>query len=288
MIKWPKEVIDAVARRRAVLFLGAGVSMNSQNDTGVRPPSWEVVLRKGIDRCEGSKAEMKRLLKSGDFLSCCQLIKHKLNLNWVAYLEEQFLEPKFKSAEIHKEIFELDASIVATPNFDKIYDDFATKQTDDLLKIKKYYDEDIPRVLRGGVDQRLILKIHGCIDTPDRLIFTREDYAIARHGYYNFYRALDSLFLTNMFIFVGCSMSDPDLNLLLEQYSRSFAGAPAHYVLLSGRFSEDYKRLLASSFNLNILSYSPNDNHKELLDSIRELKGLVLNRRDDIGDRRLW
>jgi hypothetical protein len=288
MISWPTEVVESIARRRAVLFLGAGVSMNSVNAAGRRPPSWKSVLETGIAKCDGSKTEMKRLLREKDFLGCCQIIKHRMNLGWVQFIDEQFLAPMFKSADIHKAILELDSSIVATPNFDKIYDEFATKQTNGLLKIKKFYDDDIPRVLRGGVDQRLILKIHGCIDTPDKLIFTREDYANARHQYHNFYRVLDALFLTHTFIFIGCGMNDPDLSLLLEQYARSFSGTPAHYVLLSGRQSEDYKRLLASNYNLQVLSYSPSENHKELLDSIQDLKMRVSARRDEIGDRRLW
>lgn len=288
MIDWPKDVVEAIARRRVVLFLGAGVSMNSVNGAGSRPPSWKDVLQKGIDRCGGSKTEMKRLLKANDYLGCCQIIKNRMGLAWASFIEEQFQAPKFKDAEIHRAIFELDSSIVATPNFDKIYDDFAVKQTDGFLKVKKFYDDDIPRVLRGGVEQRLILKIHGCIDTPDKLIFTREDYASARHFHHNFYRVLDALFFTHTFVFIGCGMTDPDLNLLLEQYARSFSGAPAHYVLLSGKHSDDYKRLLESNYNLHTLSYSPNENHKELLESVQSLREKVSERRDDIGNRRLW
>lgn len=288
MIKWPKEVVESIARRRSVLFLGAGVSMNSQSEAGGRPPSWKAVLESGIERCDGNKVEMRRLLKENDYLGCCQIIKSRMGLGWIEYIEEQFLVPKFKSAEIHKAILELDSSIVATPNFDRIYDDFALKQTDNFLKVKAFYDDDIPRVLRGGVDQRLILKVHGCINTPDKLIFTREDYANARHKFHNFYRILDALFLTHTFIFIGCGMSDPDLSLLLEQYARSFSGTPAHYVLLSGKQSDDYKRLLASNYNLQVLPYSVAESHKELLDSIRQLKQFVSDRRDVIGDRRLW
>lgn len=35
---WPLELVDDLARRKAVLFLGAGVSMNATNGTGQRPP----------------------------------------------------------------------------------------------------------------------------------------------------------------------------------------------------------------------------------------------------------
>lgn len=31
MIDWPDKLIDSIARRRSVLFLGAGISANAQN-----------------------------------------------------------------------------------------------------------------------------------------------------------------------------------------------------------------------------------------------------------------
>lgn len=288
MISWPDEIVTAIARRRAVLFLGAGVSMNSLSATGERPPSWRQILEAGIAKCSGSHAEMKKMLKDNDLLGCCQIIKYKLAADWIPFIEDQFLNPKFLPSDIHEAILELDASIVMTPNFDKIYDDYATSKTDGLLKIKKFYDQDIPRVIRGSIEQRLILKIHGCIDTPDDLIFTKEDYANARHKHSNFYRAIEALFLTNTFIFMGCGMNDPDLNLMLEQYARSFSAAPPHYILLSGKISEDIKRMIHANYNLRVLTYSSASNHLELLDSVKNLRGLVADKRDQMAERRLW
>lgn len=288
MIDWPKDLIHSVARRRSVLFLGSGISANSIGDGGVRPPTWGKVLRLGIDKCQNPKKEMNDLLKKGDFLSCCQILKSRLQDDWVPFLEENFLQPNFKPAEIHEAILKLDSSIVATPNFDKIYDDFATAKTGGLLKTKYFYDDDIPRALRGGGQQRLILKVHGCINTPDKVIFTREEYADARHRYSAFYRALDALFLTHTFIFIGCGMSDPDLNLLLEQYTRSFTSAPPHYAVLSGKTTDDYKALLRSNYNLKVLNYSANSGHVELLESLRKLEDKVNEERDNLSDTRLW
>lgn len=37
---WPKDLVHSIACRRCVLFFGAGVSMYSVGNNGVRPPSW--------------------------------------------------------------------------------------------------------------------------------------------------------------------------------------------------------------------------------------------------------
>lgn len=288
MIKWPDDLISAIARRRSVIFLGAGASMTSVNAAGIRPPSWKQFLEDGIARCTGSKTEMKRLLKNGDYLSCCQIIKYKLDHDWVPLVKEKFLTPQFLPNDLHKAIFSLDSSIVLTPNFDKIFDNYASAQNHNLLKVKKYYDDDIPRVLRGGGSQRLILKIHGCIDTPDKLIFTREDYADIRNKHAGFYKSIDALVLTHTFLFIGCGMNDPDLSLVLEQYARSFGVAPPQYVALGGKVTAEYRRMLSNNYNLKVIEYSTAHDHKELLDSVQELVNLVEVERGRLAVSTLW
>lgn len=44
MITWPDELVSDIARRRSVLFLGAGISMNSVGNGGVRPKNWNDLL----------------------------------------------------------------------------------------------------------------------------------------------------------------------------------------------------------------------------------------------------
>lgn len=289
MIDWPQPLVVALARRRAVLFLGAGVSMNSQNDQGQRPPSWEQFLKDGIAECAPPYREMTKYLKGGDFLTCCQLIKYRLGPNWIPFVESKFLDPMFKPHEIHELLFGLDASIVVTPNFDTIYDNFALAKTENLLKIKKYYDDDIVRAIRGNERQRLILKAHGSIDTPDKLIFSREDYASVRQHYGTFYRAVEALIITHTFIFIGCGMSDPDLCLLLEQYAHSFSASPPHYLLVSGKSSTEYERMLNANFNVFPIRYkAPSGDHSELLTGLAELRQLVDAQRASLAERYLW
>ncbi|WP_084438434.1 SIR2 family NAD-dependent protein deacylase [Niveispirillum irakense] len=262
--------------------------MNSINAKGQRPPSWRDFLESGIERCQSNKSEMSKILRSGDYLTCCQIIKYKLAHDWVPFVEEKFLQPMFKHNKTHELIFKLDSPIVLTPNFDKIYDNYAVSQTSNLIKIKKYHDDDLARSLRGGEKQRLILKIHGCIDTPDRLVFTREDYADIRNKFANFYRAMDALVLTHTFLFIGCGMNDPDLSLILEQYARSFGSAPPHYITFSGKVTEEYKNMIEKNYNLRLLKYSSNDDHKELQDSLESLVKAVNSKRDDLSTSQLW
>ena len=50
MIDWKDSIVNDIAKRRCVLFLGSGVSANCVNDAGERPKTWSAVLLEGITR----------------------------------------------------------------------------------------------------------------------------------------------------------------------------------------------------------------------------------------------
>ncbi|MFK8250217.1 SIR2 family NAD-dependent protein deacylase [Ancylobacter terrae] len=231
---------------------------------------------------------MLRLLKDGDLLTCCQLIKQRLDHHWIGFLEEKFFYPGFKHSKIHEHIFDLDVGIIVTPNFDRIYDNFATGKSSNSVRIKKYHEDDLARFIRSNERQRLILKIHGCIDSPSHLIFTRDDYASMRSRNANFYHIIEALVTTNTFIFIGCGGSDPDISLILENYARSFRDSPPNYFVTSHKWSNDYREMMKRNYNLVPLFYSGKSEHAELVESLAALGPQVELARDRLSDERLW
>ena len=49
-ISWPDNLVNDIARRRCVLFLGSGISQNSTNMAGIHPKTWKELLLAGITR----------------------------------------------------------------------------------------------------------------------------------------------------------------------------------------------------------------------------------------------
>ncbi|MEQ9325995.1 MAG: SIR2 family protein [Rhodospirillales bacterium] len=291
MINWPTNLVLDIARRRSVVFVGAGVSMGAKDSEDKRPPSWEEFLKIGIERCSAPKKDLKKTFREKDYLGCCQLIKYKMGHEWINFVNEYFSIPNYKPSELHKELFRLDSGIVATSNFDKIYEKCVASLEEEFgsnLIVKKYYDDDLPRFFRGNEKQRLLMKIHGCIDSPDKMIFTREDYANIRNNYQNFYRSFESMVMLNTFVFFGCSFSDPDVALILEQYARSFSSAPPHYLVTGEKYSPEYRNMIENNYNIVILDYNKKDNHKELIQSVSDLRKMVENKRDNLSALALW
>ena len=78
MIAWPSDLVLDLARRRAILVLGAGVSRNSINVNGERPPLWNEFLERAIVRANQTKAwqkAVKVLMRQNDYLTACDVIK---------------------------------------------------------------------------------------------------------------------------------------------------------------------------------------------------------------------
>ncbi len=290
MIQWPEELTADLARRKAVLVLGAGISMNAKTKEGKSPKSWLQLLEEGAKKINPKPRKIvRRLLKERDFLTACEIVKAELGKeNYETFLTEEFLDPKFKPALVHDFLFKLDSRIVVTPNIDKIYEARANHLGQASIKVKHYYDDDVADAIRRS--NRVILKVHGTIDTPAKMIFTRREYAAARAQHAEFYAILDALVITHTFVFIGCGVSDPDIRLVLENYAFRFRHARRHFITLPKDSMElEEVRALEDSMNLKVLPYTVRRNsHQELVESIEDLQNLVDARRGTLAENMDW
>jgi hypothetical protein len=287
MINWPDDLVSDIARRKCVLFLGAGVSKNSTNASGDRPKDWEEFLSCSLIKMPANRT-IKKLINEKDYLTACELIKRNLGRDeFNSLVKSEFQTPKFQSASIHEYVYNLDSKIVATPNFDKIYDIYAEHAADGNIIIKNYYDNDVADCIRRH--EPVILKVHGTISSPDKLIFSRKDYCQARLEHKNFYTILDALAITNTFIFIGCGVNDPDIRLLLEDYSFRFSFAKKHYIIMpKNSLDKQVLSVVEETMNLKAIMYDPKDYHSELTTSLEELVKLVEIKRQELADTLKW
>lgn len=271
MISWDDKLIQAIGRRRSVIVIGAGVSRNSINRDGKRPENWEEFLKK----CSiflGNPSHVDELINRKDYLTACEIIKSKLsNDAFISRVQDEYQRPGYIPAEIHKHIYNLDSSIVLTPNFDNIYDTYASSVSGGSIVIKDHTSTDIANYLLGGED-RLIIKTHGSANSPQHIIFTRKEYAQARTKYVLFYEILKSLVLTHTFLFIGCGTDDPDIRMLFEDVQFAHGRMPFHYMTLpDGEVHMDVLDVASESMRIKFLKYSPAAGHIELTKSIEEL-----------------
>ncbi|MEZ0487869.1 SIR2 family protein [Fibrella aquatica] len=291
MISWPKSVVDNIALRRSVIVLGSGISANSVNVSGRRPKTWKSFLEFGSNSINDAKIkrEIIKLIKQDDYLTACEILKKTLgDPDFNSLIIDEYQTPGYIPAKIHELIYKLDSKIVITPNFDSIYDRYASSTSAGTVTVKEHNSTNITEALR--MNKRIILKIHGKVESPGDLIFTRASYAKARHKYKTMYEFLDALLITHTFLFLGCGTNDPDIRLLLEDHRHRFQESGNHYfVLPKTATSPSVKSVLEETMHIKILDYlTPGGSHTILQDSLSFLADQVDIRRTEIASSQDW
>ncbi|WP_162887153.1 SIR2 family protein [Pseudomonas syringae] len=266
--------------------------MNSSGKNGVRPPSWSNFLSEAAEQmgAPGKKVvkETKILIKGGDYLTAAEVIRNEIKQErFTNLVKASFHTPDFKAAPIHKTLFNLDLRIAVTPNFDSIYETAAGERGAGALTTKTYHDDDIADCLRRH--ERVLIKSHGTISSPNKLIFTRTDYAKARNSHSQFYELLDALLRTHTFIFVGCGINDPDIRSLLENYRYRHPYGQSHFfVTASKSFCPEVKSVLSDSLKINFIEYTATKDHANLSKELEQLQSLVELERIRVSKNQAW
>lgn len=286
---WPDELVQELARKRCVIFLGSGISANATDQNGNHPPTWRKFLEEGNKKIiDADNDVIKKCIDSYEYLMACELLRKKLgNEKFDELLKEMFRGVGFDHAPIHEHIFSLDSRITITPNFDKIYDTYAQSRSHNTIVLKHYYDDDIVKYLRGR--DLVIIKNHGTIDSTNKIIFTQADYAKARNENADFYKIMEALILTHTFVFLGAGLNDPDIKLLFENYAATFHVSKNHYfVVPEDTYSDLELQIYTETLHLEFIKYSPKENHKELTEGIKELSEKVDDKKVEVQTNLWW
>lgn len=270
-IAWPESLVQEIADRRCILFLGSGVSASAVAENGDRPKTWTKFLEAAalLVKDDKHRSEVEELIAKNHLLIALEAIESHADAgDYLRLLNTCFGSLKFKPSELHKVVYNLDARLVVTTNFDKIYEQYWTHFSQEGFKTISYDDESLGDEIRS--DTRLIIKAHGSIDNPKKMVFTRAQYHAAKAHYPAFYDLLRALFMTSTVMFVGCGMQDPDVLLTLEEVKISSSSNRPHYALVrQGEVSSYVLQDLRKSYNVQALEYGPT--HEELKTSLQEL-----------------
>lgn len=277
-MQWPETLLEDFEQNRVVLFIGSGVSRNSLgNDGQRRPKTWHNFLSDTANTYNIAGL-VNPYLQARDYLTALDVIRFKLRPEQYSRLiRAEYQDPGYGAADIHDAIYRLNCKIVLSPNFDKIYDVYVLEKSRGTITVKEYYAEDLAEFIRG--DRSVVIKTHGTVDTPAKMIFGREDYARARTTYSMFYDILKALTLTHTLLFVGCGLDDPDIRLILEDINFGAAGARSHYFISAeNSVSPEMKQVISNTMNLEIIEYpyvANSNDHSRLTTELRELADLL-------------
>gem|GEM_PF-971172 len=198
----PRALVEALAKRRAVLFVGAGLSRGA----GL-PLFGELVepLRQQL----GLKASHNPLQVADAFR------KEKGEHALLTHVLEALRTPADPNLANHDRLLDLGCRWIVTTNYDELLEEALRRRGERVNRILS------PRKLAFG-DEELevqLLKLHGDLDTLD-LVLTDEDYRRFFDSHRAIVTRLSALLSSRPFLFVGYSLDDPNVLALIDQVRR--------------------------------------------------------------------
>ncbi|MGK4098194.1 SIR2 family protein [Bacillus altitudinis] len=279
-VVWPDNLIEELAYRRCILFLGSGVSATAKNDEGNSPQTWPEFLKKITELINNPSADdlsfIHRMIEQENYLLALQVIYDLCDPGaYSKYLKDQFSRGNYKPSTVHKDIKEIDSKIVITTNFDKIYESLCNESqyaVHDYTKTKSI-------ISNIKSPENVIIKAHGSIDDTDEMIFTSKQYYKKQEENAEFYTLLRSLFQTHTVLFLGYSLSDPDINLVLQSIRNTSNSSTPHYIVIKAGISEHVIKQWEETYNVRCLIFGPE--YENFIEDIECLKNRVVGLRED-------
>jgi hypothetical protein len=261
------DLVEALNEGRAIAIVGSGLT------TQVGGPRWDDLLY-GIlaEACETRPEEAGRIkaafqeIKDNHLLGAAGLLKSILSsgfpnavvrqMEWKRALlpreeikeTDDIFDALFKtcgprekrnliSSINHRMIMQLPFRAIITTNYDRLLEQASTAE-----KISSVFTRSHPYLPKRVVESKwFLLKVHGCVDTPEDIILSRDDYRKALFSE-PLHEVLDSLFKTNEKFWIGYGHNDPTLDFLVDECREKlhlkggFAVAKKQNYVLQNRF----------------------------------------------------
>ncbi|MCY4387187.1 MAG: SIR2 family protein [Desulfurellaceae bacterium] len=171
----------------------------------------------------------------------------------VEFLRDNLQVSDLRSNALHECLLDLNPSKIVTTNFDDLFER--------VLEQRKipYASAATNEELSLTGDGLLVLKPHGDFKHPDSLVFSRRDYArYPQHRAIN--ATLCSWVARYSFLFVGYSLSDPDLEHQLQGILDAQGDlARTHYILIDSTAHQRRNALLRLR-NIHVIELGSYDN----------------------------
>lgn len=205
----------ASRENRLVIFVGAGVSMNSS------VPSWNQLTNR-------MKAELpNEFSEETDALKIAQIYKdsrgHK---EYMDKVKDILLYNKAVPNPLHKSILALNPCHIITTNYDDLIEQELSKDFLQYHIIRE--DKDIPQMTYPNT----LVKMHGDYVT-DNIVLTEDDYYNYKENFPLTRAFVQSLFASKLILFVGFSFADLNLKFIINELKNILSDKMQRPYLLS-------------------------------------------------------
>jgi len=246
---------------QVLIFLGAGLSFGAARprggfeyegeqedyDDGSNFPGWKTLVNRMkrallIHPVAGlAKESLERFFKDQGALDCAELFKsYTEGPDYNDFLRAQYASDgkvRFGLTASHRALTKLPLAQLFTTNYDQLIEQsfrqFTKKELIVSSSAREYSDHRAEAMGKKAIH---LVKLHGSIEHPHTIVLTRTDYARSRRERVDMFAHLLDMMKFASFVFVGFSLVDPNINMLLDEARLARAGAnPVSYVVQAGQ-----------------------------------------------------
>ena len=273
----PDSLRTAYGQGRCAVLVGAGAS------AGAGLPLWgallEQMITEGVShqviRTNKAIEYRKLLANSAKYLMVASGVKEDIRSYFDEFIQRVFKDSKRQPTDLHKALASLDKlQFVLTTNYDTLLER-QYRQSDPDVSVCTFRDV-------GEIQRRLskreffILKAHGDAANPGNgVILTELDYRNLLLHHRAYQSLVSTMFTMFTMVFVGASMTDPEVVLLLRYIADAFApeSGPRHFTLMAEEETTQVERdRWYKDFGVQVIPISKADNYADLTGFLVALK----------------
>ncbi|SES17807.1 SIR2 family protein [Psychrobacillus sp. OK032] len=265
----PENLYQDIVNKSCGFFIGAGISCNAPTNL----PGWKKLLKDFIRFAEKNHKLDKNIidqlqdsLKNNKLLEVAEYLQGTLKEDYTRYLMQVFDNALLTPNRNHEILAQIESPLFITTNYDRLLENSIIKNGKNPI-VSTALKSDLLEQIHKVTQRKKILKIHGDINDTKSLVLSETDYMDILSN-----TTLDviikSFFHRNTFIFIGCSMTDPDILIFLKQLKSIFNGySPTHYALIKqDNVNEIDKYIYKNIYNIEFLCIEDYDDVTSFLE----------------------
>lgn len=248
---------EVALKDQLVLFIGAGSSV------GAGVPAWKQLLR-DIARDARVEDAYVDLLEDRDLRDWATLIDRKVGHGRdIRAIAARKIQEKQRYSLQHALLASLPSKEAVTTNFDQLFE-LASRVGDRDLSVLPAHPSSSPAAW--------LLKLHGSVDNPARMVLTRSDYLNMPRNRGALMGLVQGLLLTRHMLYVGYSLSDEDFHELIHEVRAALSdSADRRATMITLATDLTQHDLWSDELNIVAMGLSPNAKPEKFQEAGRQV-----------------